>query len=105
MLGGDRRGGGRTQGPAAGRRVAAQTLQQDRAAQGVGPGAWRDVWAKQTLASRLAGSPSLQSCPLPPPAAHARLSCFFPLFLFPVYISVSFFSLTLLFFFLPFFLF
>lgn len=55
MLGGDRRGGGGTRGPAAGRRAAAQTLQQDRAAQGVGPGAWRDVRAKQTLASRLAG--------------------------------------------------
>lgn len=62
-------------------------------------------WPRALLASRLAGSPSLQSCPLPPPAAHARLSCFFPLFLFPVYTSVSFFSLTLLFFFLPFFLF
>lgn len=55
MLGGDRRGGGGTRGPAAGRRAAAQTLQQDRAAQGVGPGAWRDVRAKQTPASRLAG--------------------------------------------------
>lgn len=75
MLGGDRRGGGGTRGPAAGRRAAAQTLQQDRAAQGVGPGAWRDVRAKQTLASRLAGlralpaallSRAVPSCPPPP---------------------------------------